>query len=56
MRHSLPLVLLLAVTVRADDPDWVGPMKEVHARFKGTPGTLSTMPGMGIMSHDSRTT
>jgi hypothetical protein len=27
--------------VRADDPPWVGPMKEVRARFTGTPGTLA---------------
>jgi lysophospholipase L1-like esterase len=39
MRYALPL--LLAVSLHADEPAWVVPMKEVHARFKGTPGTLA---------------
>jgi len=41
MRLSL-LLLLMALPLHADDPAWVAPMKEVHARFKGTPGTLAT--------------
>jgi hypothetical protein len=44
MRHvTLALLILFApATARADDPPaWVGPMKEVHAKFKGTPGTLA---------------
>ncbi len=28
-------------TVRADDPPWVEPMKQVHAKFTGKPGTLA---------------
>src|SRR4029079_4162039 len=41
MRLSPFLLLLVALPLRADDPDWVAPMKEVHARFKGAPGTLA---------------
>ena len=44
MRRTVALVwLVLAVpaTARADEPEWVGPMKEVHAKFTGTPGTLA---------------
>jgi lysophospholipase L1-like esterase len=39
----LPLLLLLVVPpLHADEPAWVAPMKDVHAKFKGTPGTLAT--------------
>jgi hypothetical protein len=41
MRLSF-VFLLLALPLRADDPAWVAPMKGVHARFKGTAGTLAT--------------
>ena len=41
MRLSL-LCLLLALPLHADEPAWVAPMKDVHAKFKGTPGTLAT--------------
>jgi lysophospholipase L1-like esterase len=37
----IPLVLVTAATVRAADSPWVAPMKEVHARFSGEPGTLA---------------
>jgi lysophospholipase L1-like esterase len=30
-----------AVTSRSDAPDWVEPMRRVHARFRGKPGTLA---------------
>jgi lysophospholipase L1-like esterase len=33
---------LLALPLSADEPAWVAPMKDVHGRFKGTPGTLAT--------------
>src|SRR5713226_7205367 len=44
--HRILLALLLVLpissaVVRAADPEWVAPMKEVHARFSGTPGTLA---------------
>ena len=39
----LAAVLLLTPAARAADaPSWVEPMKKVHARFKGTPGTFAT--------------
>ena len=41
MRFCLLFLLLLALPLRAADPDWVAPMKAVHAKFKGTPGTLA---------------
>ena len=41
MRYTLLLTLLVVVPSRADEPAWVAPMKEVHGRFKGTPGTLA---------------
>jgi lysophospholipase L1-like esterase len=41
MRLSLFLLPLLAMPVSADDPAWVGPMKDVHAKFTGPPGTLA---------------
>jgi hypothetical protein len=37
----VPVILLAAGPARAADPEWVGPMKAVHARFTGTPGTLA---------------
>ena len=42
MRRVLVLFLLAAVPCpsRAADPGWVGPMRAVHAKFTGTPGTL----------------
>jgi len=40
MRLSL-LFLLLALPLHADEPAWVAPMKDVHAHFKGTAGTLA---------------
>jgi lysophospholipase L1-like esterase len=30
-----------AADKKAEEPSWVGPMKKVHARFKGTPGTFA---------------
>ena len=41
MRLSL-LFFFVAVPLYADEPGWVAPMKDVHAKFKGTPGTLAT--------------
>lgn len=45
MTRLLPClaVALLSATgpARAADPAWVGPMKKVHAKFTGTPGTLA---------------
>ena len=49
MKRSLHIVLSLVAlfaagwldTAAAADPDWVEPMREVHARFRGTPGTLA---------------
>ena len=45
MRRELYLmafVLLAPATVKADDPPvWVEPMKLVHAKFSGKPGTLA---------------
>ncbi len=35
------LILGLAAAAPAAEPDWVGPMQKVHARFKGTPGTFA---------------
>src|SRR4051794_5425543 len=40
-RLSLCLVLLAAVPAVAAPPEWVKPMQDVHAQFKGTPGTLA---------------
>jgi lysophospholipase L1-like esterase len=42
----VPFALLLILVIisrgaRAADPEWVAPMKQVHARFTGTPGTLA---------------
>jgi lysophospholipase L1-like esterase len=43
-RCAVLLTVLLAVpaVARAETPSWVGPMKEVRARFTGTPGTIAT--------------
>jgi lysophospholipase L1-like esterase len=41
MRLSLLLLVFPVLLACADDPAWVGPVKEVHSRFKGTPGTLA---------------
>ncbi len=35
------VTLLFTPAARADDPDWVAPMKKVHAKFTGTPGTFA---------------
>jgi lysophospholipase L1-like esterase len=36
--------LMAPTTIRADDaPSWVEPMKQVHAKFSGKPGTLMLM-------------
>jgi hypothetical protein len=47
MRKELFLIaaiLTAPTTVRADDaPAWVEPMKQVHAKFNGKPGTLMLM-------------
>src|SRR5437667_8505878 len=32
--------VMTAPVARAADPEWVAPMKEVHMKFTGTPGTL----------------
>jgi hypothetical protein len=46
--HCKILSIFLFVTTfvtlgesRASDPEWVKPMKKIHARFSGTPGTLA---------------
>src|SRR5262245_9834246 len=47
MRRFLPLsclfALVLTVPAAAADkpPAWAAPMRKVHAKFKGTPGTLA---------------
>lgn len=41
MRRVVLAVLVLAVPANAADPPWVAAMKDVHARYKGTPGTLA---------------
>jgi lysophospholipase L1-like esterase len=44
MRVIPSLVVIAMATgavLAAEPPDWVGPMKEVHAKFTGTPGTLA---------------
>jgi len=45
MRPSLPLLtvglIFTGASRGADVAKWVEPMKDVHARFKGTPGTLA---------------
>ena len=42
MKHLTILALfVLASPVRAADPEWVEPMKKVHAKFSGTPGTFA---------------
>jgi lysophospholipase L1-like esterase len=44
MLRSIPALTLLLLIggppLRAADPEWVGPMREVHKTFTGTPGTL----------------
>src|SRR5882672_164467 len=35
------VLLLFATPLRAAEPEWVEPMKKVHAKFTGTPGTLA---------------
>src|SRR5262245_43351373 len=42
-RHLILLLIAAAACApaRADQPAWVGPTKEVRARFTGTPGTLA---------------
>src|SRR5438067_1167175 len=45
MKRFPPLPCLLALVAvptaaPAADPEWVGPMRAVHAKFTGTPGTL----------------
>jgi lysophospholipase L1-like esterase len=35
------LILLVATPIQAAEPDWAAPMKKVHAKFTGTPGTLA---------------
>jgi lysophospholipase L1-like esterase len=37
----LSFLLVTSSAARAADPDWVAPMKKVHARFSGTPGALA---------------
>jgi hypothetical protein len=39
--YTLALLAMFAPAARADDPAWAAPMKAVHAKFKGTPGTLA---------------
>jgi len=42
MRWLLSLLLLaITASVRADEPAWVAPMKQVHAKFTGKPGTFA---------------
>jgi lysophospholipase L1-like esterase len=43
-RVLIGLLFVLPITTfvaQAADPEWVEPMKKVHARFSGTPGTLA---------------
>jgi lysophospholipase L1-like esterase len=41
-RITLALIAVLAPGLaRAAEPDWVGPMKAVHGKFTGQPGTLA---------------
>jgi GDSL-like lipase/acylhydrolase family protein len=43
-RRAAALLAAVAISVpcaRAADPDWVGPMKKVHAKFTGTHGTFA---------------
>jgi lysophospholipase L1-like esterase len=44
-RHALTSLLLIPLIspgmLRAAEPEWVAPMKEVHARFTGRAGTLA---------------
>lgn len=41
---SLPIIMLLPTTVRAEDrPSWIEPMKQVHAHFTGKAGTLALL-------------
>jgi lysophospholipase L1-like esterase len=35
------MFVIISGLARAADPEWVEPMKKVHARFTGTPGTLA---------------
>src|SRR5262245_12753272 len=42
MRLAFALFIVIVPAIgRAAEPEWVAPMKEVHARFNGTPGTLA---------------
>ncbi len=43
MRAAAFLLLLTAAAAPGADPDWAAPMREVHARFTGTPGTLALL-------------
>lgn len=45
-RHRLAIIISLAAfvltaTAQAAEPEWVEPMKKVHAHFTGTPGALA---------------
>jgi lysophospholipase L1-like esterase len=40
-RFAALLLVLVASPAFAADPDWVEPMKKVHAKFTGTPGTFA---------------
>jgi hypothetical protein len=42
-RFALFTLLLLASRSTAADSDWVEPMKKVHSKFSGTPGTLALL-------------
>jgi hypothetical protein len=42
-RLALLILAILASPVGAAEPDWVEPMKKVHTKFTGTPGTFALM-------------
>ncbi len=42
-RLAVLLLLLISAPLRAADPAWVEPMKKVHAKFTGTPGTFALL-------------
>lgn len=42
MKYTVSVVLLaFASSIHAAEPEWIEPMKKVHAKFTGTPGTLA---------------
>lgn len=41
MRWLISLLVIFAASARADEPAWVAPMKQVHAKFTGRAGTFA---------------